>query len=132
LAILLLPFCLWNRWETAAPDPGVQAVPFSWGGTGTALLGILWAYHGWMNIAPVAGEVHHPQRNLPLAFLGGVGIVIFLYLGANLAYHLVIPQAEMAGLKDTTVVAVFSQRLLGPIGSVLASGAVMISVFGAL
>src|SRR3989442_11051450 len=44
------------------------------------------------------------QRNLPIAFLAGVGIVIFLYLGANLAYHLVIPQDEMAKLTNTTVV----------------------------
>src|SRR5438128_12354179 len=85
-----------------------------------------------MNIAPVAGEVHRPQRNIPLAFLAGVGIVIFLYLGANLAYHLVIPQDEMAQLTDTTVVAEFAYRLLGPVGTVLASGAVMCSVFGAL
>ena len=36
----------------------------------TAFLGVLWAYHGWMNIAPVADEVREPQRNLPLALLG--------------------------------------------------------------
>jgi amino acid transporter len=34
-------------------------------GLGTALLGVLWAYHGWMNITPVAEEVRNPQRNLP-------------------------------------------------------------------
>jgi amino acid transporter len=85
-----------------------------------------------MNIAPVGGEVKNPQRNIPLAFLAGVGIVIFLYLGANLAYHLVIPQQEMAKLTGTTVVAEFALRLLGPVGTVLAAGAVMCSVFGAL
>ena len=85
-----------------------------------------------MNIAPAAGEVRNPQRNIPLAFLAGVGIVVFLYLGANLAYHLVIPQQEMADLQNTTVVAEFARRLLGPIGTVLASAAVMCSVFGAL
>ena len=95
-------------------------------------MGVLWAYHGWMNIAPVAGEVTNPQRNIPLAFLAGVGIVIFLYLGANLAYSLVIPQPLMASLTNTTVVAEFARRLLGPIGTALASGAVMFSVFGAL
>jgi amino acid transporter len=65
--------------------------------------------------------------------LGGVGIVIFLYLGANLAYALVMPAAEMATLKEgTTVATAFSERLLGPVGVVLASAAVMCSVFGAL
>jgi amino acid transporter len=98
----------------------------------TALLGVLWAYHGWMNIAPVAEEVRRPQRNIPLALLGGVAIIIALYLGANLAYYLVLPWNEMAGLKSTPVVTVFSLRLLGSIGAVAASAAVMCSVFGAL
>src|SRR5205807_7623486 len=58
--------------------------------------------------------------------------IIFLYLGANLAYYVTIPRAEMAGLKETTVATDFSLRLLGPIGAAVASGAVMCSVFGAL
>src|SRR5262249_27633105 len=101
-------------------------------GLGTALLSVLWAYHGWMNIAPVAEEVTHPQRNIPLSLLGGVAIIIALYLSAAFAYFLVIPQPQMAGLKTTPVATEFSFRLLGSIGTVLASGAIMCSVFGAL
>jgi amino acid transporter len=119
---------------------------------GTALLAVLWAYHGWMNIAPVAEEVKNPQRNIPLALLGGVGIIITLYLGANLAYYLIIPREDMARMKersqaeiaqavaegkagevqDQTVAIGFSRRLLGPIGVLVAAAAVMCSVFGAL
>jgi amino acid transporter len=113
----------------------------------TALLGVLWAYHGWMNIAPVAEEVRRPQRNIPLALLGGVGIIIALYLGANLAYCLVIPQQEMATMKavspeeaaknpgqgvDQTVVIGFSRRMVGSVGVGLAAAVLMFSVFGAL
>ena len=61
----------------------------------SALLGVIWAYHGWMNIAPVAEEVTNPQRNTPLALLVGVGTLIALYLGTNLSYSLVLTQAEM-------------------------------------
>jgi APA family basic amino acid/polyamine antiporter len=99
---------------------------------GSALLAVLWPYHGWQNIAPVAGEIRQPQRNIPLSLLTGVGIVVALYLGANLAYALVIPQGEMATLKTVPVVTVFGRQLLGPLGAALASAAVMISVFGAL
>ena len=99
---------------------------------GAAMVGVLWAYHGWMNIAPIAEEVRHPQRNIPLALFGGVAIIIFLYLGANFAYYLIIPREEMAGLTTTTVATDFSMRLLGPIGAAVASAAVMCSVFGAL
>jgi amino acid transporter len=103
-----------------------------WGGMGAALLGVLFAYHGWMNVAPVAEEVARPQRNIPLALLGGTAVVIFLYLGANLAYYLIIPRPEMAAVRNTTVATVFSERLLGPIGAAVTSAAVMCSTFGAL
>ncbi len=99
---------------------------------GTAFLAVLWAYHGWMNIAPVAEEVHHPQRNIPLALLGGTGIVIALYLGANLAYYQVIPIPEMASLKETNVATEFGHRLLGAVGGMAISAVIMCSVFGSL
>ena len=145
VAIFLLPFIVLLLAPSAGAEESArpQATnltptwPDSWraisfGGLGTAFLGVLWAYHGWMNIAPVAEEVNRPQRNIPLALLVGVGTIILLYLGANLAYSLVIPRGEMAGLKNTTVATEFSLRLLGPIGAAAASAAVMCSVFGAL
>jgi APA family basic amino acid/polyamine antiporter len=121
--------------------PAASALDF--GAFGSALLAVLWAYHGWMNIGPVAEEVKNPQRNIPLALLGGGVIIIALYLSANLAYALVIPQDEMAQMKepdpsapvevvDRTVAIGFSRRLLGPVGVGAAAAAVMCSVFGAL
>ncbi|HXG11958.1 MAG TPA: amino acid permease [Gemmataceae bacterium] len=162
LAITVLPFVAWSlAWPVSprvspeflgtlagAPAAGFPA-NLPWGAlyeiaehsppaivdfrlVGTALLGVLWAYHGWMNIAPVAEEVRNPRKNIPLSLLAGIGIVIAVYLGANLAYHLVIPQYQMTGLTDTTVATDFCLRLLGPIGAAVASAAVMCSVFGAL
>lgn len=96
-----------------------------------ALVGVFWAYHGWMNIAPIAGEVRNPQRNIPLAVLCGVGLIILLYLSVNIGYHQTIPIGEMANL-SRTVAGEFTYRLLGPVGLVLASGAIMVSVFGSL
>lgn len=143
LGIMALPFvasALAPPGATVPPPRSENLSPFwpeawrdvSWGGFGTALLGVLFAYHGWMNVAPVAEEIRQPNRNLPLSLLAGTMIVIFLYLGANLAYYLIIPRSEMAGLKETTVATDFSLRLLGPIGAAAASAAVMCSVFGAL
>ncbi|HTU91119.1 MAG TPA: amino acid permease, partial [Gemmataceae bacterium] len=140
-AIAVLPFLVLADWLSAPvlPDFGnLRPVwPDDWrqvslGGLGSAFLGVLWAFHGWQNIAPVAEEVRRPQRNLPLALLGGVAIIITLYLGANLAYYLVIPRDKMAELKQTTVATEFSLRLLGPLGAAAASAVVMASVFGAL
>jgi basic amino acid/polyamine antiporter, APA family len=104
----------------------------SWSMFGGALIGIFWAYHGWMNIATIAEDVKNPNRNLPLALIVGVFTIIILYVSANIGYYLIIPQPELAKLSDRTVVGEYAFRLLGPIGLVLASTAVMISVFGAL
>jgi amino acid transporter len=141
LGIAALPFlvALLARPGSAGPRPE-NLMPFwpsSWDQLdarklGAALVAVLWAYDGWMNIAPVAEEVRRPSRNIPLAFFGGIGIVIFLYLSANLGYYLVLPQPEMAELKNTTVAAAFCLRLFGPIGGAVASAAVMCSVFGTM
>jgi amino acid transporter len=141
LAILVLPFLALSM-APSGPDlvrvenlEPVWPDALSWGlvsGFGAGLLGSLWAYNGWTNVAPVAEEIKAPQRNLPLALFAGVGLIIFLYLGANLAYSLVLPQAELARPANKEVVAVFGQVLLGPAGAALASAAVMCSVFGAL
>jgi len=118
-------FVATNTWPTSWGD-------FGWSAFGGALIGIFFAYHGWMNVAPVAEEVKNPGRNLPIALFVGCVTVIILYVSANLAYYLVIPREEIVALKNRTVVGEFALRLLGPVGLVLASTAVMISVFGAL
>jgi amino acid transporter len=136
VAIVALPFFL-----TAASVPNPDPLPEDWkrppasftlSGFATALLGVLWAYHGWMNAAPIAEEVKRPQRNIPLSLIGGVGLIIALYLGANFAYAWVIPQEQMANVKDTSVATVFGVRLLGSVGTVVMSAVLMCSVFGAL
>jgi amino acid transporter len=105
----------------------------NWSKFGSALVGIIWAYHGWMNLAPMAEEVKNPSRNLPLAFLLGTLAIIVLYVSVNVAYHLVITRSEMVFDGGTTPVAtLFGQRLFGRIGLLLASLALMISVFGSL
>ncbi|QDU21431.1 APC family permease [Urbifossiella limnaea] len=141
LLIVTLPFAVLALVSEPSHPPRAEYLsppwPGSFGGVnwslyGAALVGVLWAYHGWMNIAPVAEEVTDPQRNIPRALLGGVLLLVALYCGANLAYYLVIPREEMRELRNTTVATEFCLRLLGPVGSLLASGIVMTSVFGSL
>jgi amino acid transporter len=105
---------------------------FSWLDFGAALIAVQWAYHGWTNLGPVGEEIREPQRNVPVALIGGIGIVMFVYCTANLAYSLVLSQPEMAKLEGTTVAAEFARRLLGPTGGALISGAIAVSTFGAL
>jgi basic amino acid/polyamine antiporter, APA family len=140
-AIALLPFLLARAHTELLGQPG--PLPKSGNvfiGFGAAVLGVLWAYHGWMNLSTLGEEVREPQRNVPRALLGGVGIVILVYLGANLAYAVVLPQSVMADVSQVSVVAVsFAEELFGSWGSSARdiagkaiSAAIMVSVFGAL
>lgn len=97
-----------------------------------AMVAVLWPYNGWTNVAPIAGEVRDPQRNIPRAFVGGVATLIAVYVAVNLSYYLTIPAHEMATITDRPVASEVCRRLLGPWGLLAASAAIMLSVFGAL
>src|SRR5262249_52109174 len=53
---------------------------------GGAMVGSLFSADAWNNVTFTAGEVRNPRRNLPLSLLFGTGLVITLYLLANVAY----------------------------------------------
>ena len=142
LLLIVLPFAVLAAVSEPTHPPRVAHLsppwPSGWLGVddwanyGAALVGVLWAYHGWMNIGPVAGEVVRPNRNIPLALFAGITLLIVLYCGANFGYYLVIPRDQMKELKDTTVATEYCLRLLGPFGAMLASAIIMTSVFGSL
>src|SRR5262249_1191949 len=117
LPIAILPYIMVGLSSSHQKQPQVSRLeplwPADWSAVnwvafGGALVGVFWAYHGWMNIAPVAEEVKNPKRNIPLALLTGVFIVIALYVSVNLAYYLIIPGQEIAALKDRTVAGEFA------------------------
>jgi len=99
-----------------------------------ALLAVMWAYNGWHGVTPVAEEIRDPQRNLPFALFTGIGILIFLYVSANIAYHSVLSMEEVqqAGRTDQSVAPLAVTRLIGPIGGGVMAVALMCSAFGAL
>jgi APA family basic amino acid/polyamine antiporter len=102
-------------------------------GFGAAMLGALWAYDGWNNVAPLAGEVRDPQKNLPRAFVLGMLIVGALYVFVNLAYYYVLTPTEIANVSTTSSVATeVASRFLGATAITLIAAALMTSSFGAL
>ena len=99
---------------------------------GVALIGVLWAYHGWHHLSHVAGEVKNPSKVLPRSFLTGALIVIVVYLGANLAYLRVLPLPVMAQDAYQRVAARTMEILWGPRGAAFVSGLILCSMFGAM
>ena len=62
-----------------------------------AMVGSLFSADAWNNVTFTAGEIRNPRRNLPLSLILGPGVVIVLYLLANLAYVGALP---VMGTKD--------------------------------
>ncbi|MFO0425134.1 MAG: APC family permease [Planctomyces sp.] len=131
LSIIVLPFLtgqadlsLWKSELSTARNVSWMA------GIATAMTAVFWAYDGWGNIGPVAEEIRNPRRNIPIALTGGMLIVIVLYVGATLSYHLLMTTTEIS--QSRFVAASAFEKLFGSSGSAIASAAVMISTFGAL
>ena len=61
-----------------------------------ALVAALWAYDGWNNLNMVAGEIHRPERSIPIALVAGVGTVAVLYMLMNAAVQYVMPASAIA------------------------------------
>ncbi|MFM2094587.1 MAG: Serine/threonine exchanger SteT [Planctomycetota bacterium] len=106
---------------------------------GTALLAVMWAYHGWHGITPMAEEIRDPQRNLPRAIFLGIGILIVLYVSANVAYHGALPMQSLADAADHGAERMLQQVLQtvfgpdgGQRGAAIMSAVIMCSTFGAI
>jgi basic amino acid/polyamine antiporter, APA family len=95
-----------------------------------ALVAALWAYDGWNNVSMVASEVRNPSRNLPLALIGGIVVIIAVYLLANAAYFLVLTPEQVAS--SDRVAAEMMRQVFGGAGAGVVSLAAMISIFAAL
>jgi APA family basic amino acid/polyamine antiporter len=70
--------------EPAPSRPVVTASPFV--ALATGLVPVLFAFGGWQQALWIGGEVRDPTRNVPRAIIGGVGVVVLIYLGTNWAY----------------------------------------------
>jgi APA family basic amino acid/polyamine antiporter len=119
--------------NTGGACEGVAVTTGGFAGFAAGMLGALWAYDGWNNITFMAGEVKNPGRNLPLALIGGMFLVIGLYLFVNLSYYHVLTPTEIASVAESSSVAAeVVRRLLGSIVVTFMAAAMMTSSFGAL
>ena len=102
-------------------------------GFAAAMLGALWAYDGWNNVSYMAGEVKQPERNLPIALITSMLIIIALYVIVNVSYYFVMTPTDVASVSATGSVAAESiSRVLGPVAVTLMAAVMMLSSWGSL
>ena len=95
-----------------------------------AQVGSLFSADAWNNITFTAGEVREPRRNVPLSLLFGTGLVITLYLLANVAYLFVLPLEQIQHAADDRVATAAMAVMFGGAGAAIMAVAIMISTFG--
>lgn len=96
---------------------------------GSTLLAVLFAFEGWTNVGAIAGEMKNPGRDLPRAIVGGVSIIMLVYIIINIAYIQVIPADELMNLESPA--SAVAERIFGTFGGTLIKVGIIISVIGA-
>jgi basic amino acid/polyamine antiporter, APA family len=125
-------------WSTMHP---VEIGTFFGIGGGTAMVGMatilaisqvgsLFSSDAWNNVTFTAGEVQNPKRNLPLSLALGTGIVIFLYVMANVVYLNVLPLEAIKTAPADRVGTLVMKTMYGETGASLMAIAILISTFG--
>jgi APA family basic amino acid/polyamine antiporter len=108
----------------AAGAPGVVT------GVLAALVPAFFSYGGWQHALWIAGEVREPRRNVPRAIVGGVLVVIVVYLLANWAYLRLL---GARGVATSDALAADAVAAVWPaLGRRAVAAAVGLSAFGAL
>jgi APA family basic amino acid/polyamine antiporter len=92
-----------------------------------ALIATLWAYDGWNDLTMVAGEVRRPERSLPIALIGGLFIVGFLFMATNAAIQYILPAVQIAASERPAVAAL--RVVAGPAGAGFVAAAMALSIF---
>jgi APA family basic amino acid/polyamine antiporter len=96
-----------------------------------ALTAALWAYDGWSDLNMVAEEVHDPERNVPLALVGGLVVIGALYMLVNAAVQYALPAVSVAQSSSPLSDAVHAS-FLGAAAAVVVSAAMVISLTSSL
>ena len=96
---------------------------------GSTLLAVLFAFEGWTNVGAIAGEMKNPGRDMPLAIVGGVSIIMAVYFVINMAYLWVMPAEELMLLESPA--SAVAMKIFGPTGGLLIKVGIIISVIGA-
>lgn len=137
---LLLIFV--GGWLVAGGDPASAAPPVAGAqteltssGLVVAFIAIFWAYEGWYQLPFNAAELKRPERDLPLGLIGGMVVLIAVYVAINAIYLHVVPFAEIRSIapdgNDLEVARRTVSRAFSPDVAHYLTALVAISVMGA-
>jgi basic amino acid/polyamine antiporter, APA family len=112
---------------------GTAAVPTGLAFAGALVLALqsaIYTYDGWTGPIYFGEEVRQPGRAIPRAMIGGVLLVLAIYMALNLAFLRVVPIGDMAG--DPFVAATAAAKVFGPRGDTIIRVLMIVSMVAAV
>jgi APA family basic amino acid/polyamine antiporter len=100
-----------GSWSHFLSQAGTHASSFSLHGIGLALIALIFTYDGWEFVTWAGGEIENARRNLPLALIIGILLVVGTYLLVNVLFMYALTPARMAQqttVAEAAVTAMFS------------------------
>ena len=95
-----------------------------------ALQSAIYTYDGWTGPIYFGEELRDPARDIPRTMIGGVLLVLAIYVSLNAAFLRVVPIGDMAG--DPFVAATAAARLFGPAGDVVIRVVMLLSLVASI
>ncbi|HEY8186417.1 MAG TPA: APC family permease [Pyrinomonadaceae bacterium] len=95
-----------------------------------ALQSVIYTYDGWNGVVYFSEEVTHPGRDVPRSMIGGVLLIIVIYLLVNLALLYVLPISAIAGQDFAAGAA--AQVIFGRHGDTVFRSLTIISMLSAI
>ena len=84
---------------TSGPAPAAASASPTLPGLVIALQAVVTTFGGWQSALYFTEEDRDPVRNLPRAMIGGVLVVIVIYMLVNLAFLVILPLPELSASK---------------------------------
>ena len=94
------------------------------------VVGSFFSYAGWWDVTKVSGEVKDPSQTMPRALVGGLVIVMLVYVSTSAAFVYLVPMEQVTN--GQAFAAQVGEVLFGQTGAWLFSGFVIVGVLGSL
>lgn len=138
LAVGAIAFAQNGSWSHLNDGGSFEIASITTSSFGAAVLAALWAFDGWNNMPMAAGEIRNGQRNVPRALFIGMGVVMLMYIVANIAWFYALPLSEIMTSNSNAypqalpVATKAVESFLGNQGVVIVSVAFVFSAIGAM
>ena len=102
--------------------------PLGFGGLGSALVLIFWAYVGFELVTVPSDEIIDSKRTIPLAIIAGMGVITIFYVVTNFVIVGLVPWMELS--TSTAPLALAGSVFLGAIGAGFLTIGALLSISG--